>query len=958
MFVGSGRIYSISKINSDHSGEYKCKSINKHGEKCSDAVTLNVMYPPRNISVSISPSGEIVEGDSVFLNCSSDSNPPAEINWFKGRKFVGSGRIYSISNISSDHSGEYKCKSINKHGEKYSEAETLNTMYAPKSISVSINPSGEIVEGDSVTLNCSSNSNPPALNYTWFKGGTFVRSGRIYSISKISSDHSGEYKCKSINKHGEKCSDAVTLNVMYPPRNISVSISPSGEIVEGDSVFLNCSSDSNPPAEINWFKGRKFVGSGRIYSISNISSDHSGEYKCKSINKHGEKYSEAETLNTMYAPKSISVSINPSGEIVEGDSVTLNCSSDSNPPALNYTWFKGGTFVRSGRIYSISKISSDHSGEYKCKSINKHGEKCSDAVTLNVMYPPRNISVSISPSGEIVEGDSVFLNCSSDSNPPAEINWFKGRKFVGSGRIYSISNISSDHSGEYKCKSINKHGEKYSEAVTLNTMYAPKSISVSINPSGEIVEGDSVTLNCSNDSNPPALNYTWFKGGTFVESGRIYSISKINSDHSGEYKCKSRNQHGEKYSDVVTLNVMYPPRNISVSISPSGEIVEGDSVTLNCSSDSNPPAEINWFKGRKFVGSGRIYSISNIRSDQSGEYKCKSINKHGEKYSEAETLNTMYAPKSVSVSISPSGEIVEGDSVTLICSSDSNPPAEISWFKGGTLVGSGRIYSISKISSDHSGEYKCKSINKHGEKCSDTVTLNVMYPPKKVSVSINGSGEIVEGDSVTLICSSDSNPPALNFSWFKEDESLVVGSGQSFSALQSGRFYCEAHNQHGSQRSDAVTVTVHHGAGKNMIVITAASGGGFIIIIIIIILFIMRKRKSVKTEDLTMNPSDLYCDMSRRVSVHDEPLSEADTVNDAPYASVKPNRFRGKTPESRDTEEIQYTTVQYHRKKETNRSEDNECQYDKIRVHQPDAAVRQSNVQIVDDASVIYSSVK
>ncbi|KAL0202707.1 hypothetical protein M9458_000725, partial [Cirrhinus mrigala] len=76
-----------------------------------------------------------------------------------------------------------------------------------------------------------------------------------------------------------------------------------------------------------------------------------------------------------------------------------------------------------------------------------------------------------------------------------------------------------------------------------------------------------------------------------------------------------------------------------------------------------------------------------------------------------------------------------------------------------------------------------------------------------------------------------------------------------------------------------------------------------------------------------------------RVSVHDEPLSEADTVNDALYASVKLNRFRGKNPESRDTEEIQYTTVQYHRKKETNRSQDNECQYDNIRVHQPDGAV-------------------
>ncbi|XP_016428063.1 B-cell receptor CD22-like [Sinocyclocheilus rhinocerous] len=167
----------------------------------------------------------------------------------------------------------------------------------------------------------------------------------------------------------------------------------------------------------------------------------------------------------------------------------------------------------------------------------------------------------------------------------------------------------------------------------------------------------------------------------------------------------------------------------------------------------------------------------------------------------------MYPPRSVSVSISPSGEIVEGDSVTLSCSSDSNPPAEISWYKGGTFVRSGRIYSISKFSSDHSGEYTCKSRNKHGEKYSDAVMLSVMYAPRNVVVSITGSGEIVEGDSVTLICSSDSNPPALNFSWFKENQSSAVGSGQSFSALQSGRFYCEAHNQHGSQRSDAVTVT-------------------------------------------------------------------------------------------------------------------------------------------------------
>ncbi|XP_067296768.1 sialoadhesin-like [Pseudorasbora parva] len=965
----------LQSVRREDAGRYSC-AVHGHTHT-SPGVYLNVTYPPKNVSVSISPSGVIVEGDSVTLSCSSDSNPPAlNFSWFKGETIVGSERIYSISKISSDDSGEYKCKSINEHGEKYSDAVTLKVMlfssagwgvsYSPSHICalkdstvimscsytyptgyqinevlwikgpiqwgkgfpdlskdpeysqrlqylgdkqqnctirlshVTLKDSHEyyfrfisnkaggiwigapgvtltvtdlqvesperVKEGDSVRLTCKSSCTlTDRATFIWSRNSQPLTERRDGNnellLQSVRREDAGRYSC-AVHGHTHTSPD-VYLNVMYPPKSVSVSISPSGVIVEGDAVTLSCSSDSNPPGlNFNWFKGRKFVGSGRIYSISKISSDDSGEYKCKSINEHGEKYSDAVTLNVMYSPRSVSVSISSSGVIVERDSVTLSCSSDSNPPALNFSWFKGEIIIGSGRIYSISKISSDDIGEYKCRSINEHGETYSDAVSLNVMYPPRSVSVSISPSGVIVEGDSVTLNCSSDSNPPAEINWFKGRKFVGSRRIYSISNISSDDSGEYKCRSRNEHGVKYSDAVTLNIFYPPRSVSVSISPSGVIVEGDSVTLSCSSDSNPPALNFSWFKGGTIVGSGRIYSISKISSDDSGEYKCKSINKHGEKYSDTVTLNVMYPPRSVSVSISPSGVIVEGDSVTLNCSSDSKPPAEINWFKGRKFVGSGRIYSISNISSDDNKKYKCKSINEHGEKYSDAVTLNVMYPPKSVSVSISPSGVIVEGDSVTLSCSSDLNPPAlNFSWFKGETIVGSGRIYSISNISSDDSGEYKCKSINESGEKYSDAVTLNVMYPPRSVSVLINGSGVIVEGDSVTLSCSSDSNPPALNFSWFKENETSAVGSGQSFSALQSGRFYCQAHNQHGSQISDAVTVTELYRSSWHVVFgITVECGAIFILVIIIItvILFIIKKRRRVKSEDLTVDKISYY----------------------------------------------------------------------------------------------------
>ncbi|XP_042624137.1 B-cell receptor CD22-like [Cyprinus carpio] len=286
----------------------------------------------------------------------------------------------------------------------------------------------------------------------------------------------------------------------------------------------------------------------------------------------------------------------------------------------------------------------------------------------------------------------------------------------------------------------------------------------------------------------------------------------------------------------------YPGVNLTVTdlqVEAPERVTEGHNVSLTCKSSCTltDRATFIWYRNSQPLTERRDRNnqllLQSVRREDAGRYSCAL---HGHSYiSPAAHLNVTYPPKGAFVAVSPSGVIVEGDSVTLSCSSDSNPPAEISWFKGGTFVGSGRIYNISKISSDHSEQYKCRSINKHGEKDSDAVTLNVVYPPRNVSVSITGSGVIVEGDSVTLSCSSDSNPPALIFSWFKENQSSAVGSGQSFSALQSGRFYCEAHNQHGSQRSDAVTVIV-----KGRLVILYISAGvvcGAAVIITILLIW-------------------------------------------------------------------------------------------------------------------------
>nr|XP_021333850.1 B-cell receptor CD22-like [Danio rerio] len=156
--------------------------------------------------------------------------------------------------------------------------------------------------------------------------------------------------------------------------------------------------------------------------------------------------------------------------------------------------------------------------------------------------------------------------------------------------------------------------------------------------------------------------------------------------------------------------------------------------------------------------------------------------------------------------------VTEGDSVRLTCRSScklTDTPTFI-WYRNSQRLTERRDRSnellLQSVRREDAGRYRC-AVHEH-TLTSPEVYLNVMYSPRNVSVSINGSAVIVSGDSVSLMCISDSNPPALSFSWFKENQSSAVGSGQSFSAVQSGRFYCEAHNPHGAQRSDAVTVTV------------------------------------------------------------------------------------------------------------------------------------------------------
>ncbi|KAF7645101.1 hypothetical protein LDENG_00210310, partial [Lucifuga dentata] len=83
------------------------------------------------------------------------------------------------------------------------------------------------------------------------------------------------------------------------------------------------------------------------------------------------------------------------------------------------------------------------------------------------------------------------------------------------------------------------------------------------------------------------LFYVWYKNGQEVAEGRSHSGDLYLLD---SYACAVKG-----YEDFHSP-LVYGPKLPSVSVDPTGEIMEGSSVTLSCSSDANPAATYTWYK--------------------------------------------------------------------------------------------------------------------------------------------------------------------------------------------------------------------------------------------------------------------------------------------------------------------------------------------------------------------------
>ncbi|KAK0155019.1 B-cell receptor CD22 [Merluccius polli] len=706
----------LDPVGPQHAGSYSC-SVRNYPHLRSPEETLTVqctMNAPKTPSVSVSPSGEIAEGSSVTLSCSSDANPAANYTWFKEHDdSVGeSGQNYTITNFTSELGGHYYCHARNAIGRHNSTLLFINSLPDPEyddilHLTNRSSPAAQrkpIEEQDDIhnaTIHIS-HSEDQEVPHCWADSPDQSDHTKQPPSLHVSCDHAfHQLNLCVLFILNEMC---LFFTALQGNDDWTVTCTSSNVCsLRGSTVDISCTFKypekqhdlSTTVLETLWFT-EEDRNQTPVDLLSD--ADYTGrvESSCGEISCIGSSCNRKCTLSIR--------------DLRQSDSAVYNFRFKTNQPGGEHTANPG--------------------------------------VALSVT----DLQVKVSPQGNNakMECDSMCAN--------ATIIWYRNGQYLAQGKPSWVS-ISSEAS--YSC-AVEGYERLHSPSPGMTLLFLKYFSGIQGNSCNRVsypsrtmcvLQGTSVDISCtySHPSNQP-LNYKyWFKWRAnqepsdlpsdseyegraeyhVEETGRsTLTITDLRHTDSAEYRFtfKTRKHEWKGSLHGTTLTVT----GLSVEVTPVAMVTEGQRVTLTCITScplADKPSYIWHQNNGSVTGSENPENqlvLDPVGPQHVGSYSC-SVRNYPHLRSPEETLTVQYAPKTPSVSVSPSGEIAEGSSVTLSCSSDANPAANYTWFKehDDSVGESGQNYTITNITSELGGHYYCQAHNAIGHHNSTLLFINV-----------------------------------------------------------------------------------------------------------------------------------------------------------------------------------------------------------------------------------------
>ncbi|XP_052214821.1 hemicentin-1-like [Dreissena polymorpha] len=299
------------------------------------------------------------------------------------------------------------------------------------------------------------------------------------TITPSQEQHGDMIYCKVSNGYGSILSvRKPRINVLVAPSTPKVLyknvIVDTITVIQNSSVSLECTSSGNPTPNTIWkLTNGSVINSGVIdlkfmQSVNAVTLTCTATSVVQPTNGSTIKYSNATHLlvNILYPPTNptcvIGNNVITSNYIraIKNTSITINCTSNSNPPPMNYTWTLPGGLKRDGQIFTIPNVLS--SGTYKLDVNNVMNANSAPQVvngngnvifTLDMLF-----AVAVRP----IANTTVLLNRTlsvacpyTEGNPPkTNFMWkqVKTSRVVGVEQNLTFQNMQINDEGFYKCR--------------------------------------------------------------------------------------------------------------------------------------------------------------------------------------------------------------------------------------------------------------------------------------------------------------------------------------------------------------------------------------------------------------------------------------------------------------------------------------------------------------------------
>uniref|UniRef100_G1Q0U4 Sialic acid-binding Ig-like lectin 5 n=1 Tax=Myotis lucifugus TaxID=59463 RepID=G1Q0U4_MYOLU len=236
----------------------------------------------------------------------------------------------------------------------------------------------------------------------------------------------------------------------------------------------------------------------------------------------------------------------------------------------------------SSSVLTFTPRPGDHGTNLTCQ-VKREGSQWTTqrTIQLNISYAPQNLTIGITfrnatanlkilqaNSLSILEGEALRLLCVADSNPPAELSWFRGSPGLNATplsrtAILELPRVGPAQEGEFTCQARHPLGS-HSISLSLSVAYPPQLL-------GPSCSWEDQGLHCSCSSRAqPAPSLRWWLGAGLLEGNHGNASHVVTSSSEGPWtnsslslseglspdlrlSCEAWNVHGAQSASVLLL---------------------------------------------------------------------------------------------------------------------------------------------------------------------------------------------------------------------------------------------------------------------------------------------------------------------------------------------------------------------------------------------------------------------